>query len=84
VPDEETTVAQRELARMEGIFAEPAGAIALAGLRRLIKLGRIRKDEKVVLVVSGFGFRDVGDADKLIDRSVTVDMKDLESVVAKS
>ena len=62
----------------------PAGAIALAALRRLVKLGRIKRDEKVVLVASGFGFRDVGDADKLIDRSVTVDMKALESVVAKS
>jgi len=83
VPDEETTAAQRDLARMEGVFAEPAGAIALAGLRRLVQLGKIGKDEKVVLVVSGFGFRDVGDADKLIDRPVTVDMNDLESVVAK-
>jgi len=84
VPDEEVTAAQRDLARMEGILAEPAGAIALAGLRRLIKLGKVNKDEKVVLIVSGFGFRDPGDADKLIDKPVTVDIKDLESVIAKS
>ena len=84
VSDEETTSAQRDLARMEGICVEPAGAIALAALRRLVKLGKIEKGEKVVLIASGFGFRDVGDADKLIDRPVTVDMKDLESVVAKS
>jgi len=84
VPDEEVTAAQRDLARMEGVLAEPAGAIALAGLRRLIKLGKVNKDEKVVLIVSGFGFRDPGDADKLIDKPVTVDIKDLESVIAKS
>jgi threonine synthase len=84
VSDEETTSAQRDLARVEGICVEPAGAIALAALRRLVKLGQIKRDEKVVLVASGFGFRDVGDADKLIDRPVTVDMKDLESIVAKS
>jgi threonine synthase len=84
VPDEETTAAQRDLARMEGILAEPAGAIALAALRRLIKLGKVNVDEKVVLIVSGFGFRDPGDADKLIDRPVTVDIRDLESVIAKS
>lgn len=84
VSDEETTSAQRDLARVEGICVEPAGAIALAALRRLVKLGRIKRDEKVVLVASGFGFRDVGDADKLIDKPVTVDMKDLESIVAKS
>ena len=84
VPDEEVTAAQRDLARMEGILAEPAGAIALAALRRLIKLGKVNKDEKVVLIVSGFGFKDPGDADKLIDKPVTVDIKDLESVIAKS
>jgi len=83
VPDEETAAAQRDLARMEGILAEPAGAIALAALRRLIKLGKVNKDEKVVLIVSGFGFRDPGDADKLIDKPVTVDIKDLECVIAK-
>jgi threonine synthase len=83
VPDEETTAAQRDLARMEGILAEPAGAIALAGLRRLIKLGKVNKAKKVVLIVSGFGFKDPGDADKLIDKPVTVDIKDLESVIAK-
>jgi threonine synthase len=84
VPDEETTAAQRDLARMEGVCAEPAGAIALAGLRRLIKLGKVNKDEKVVLIVSGFGFRDPGDADKLIDKLLTVNIKDLESVIASS
>ncbi|MBE9580659.1 MAG: pyridoxal-phosphate dependent enzyme, partial [Proteobacteria bacterium] len=84
VPDEEVTAAQRDLARMEGILAEPAGAIALAALRRLIKLGKVNKAKKVVLIVSGFGFKDPGDADKLIDKPVTVDIKDLESVIAKS
>ena len=67
VSDEETSTAQSEMARMEGVFAEPAGAIALAGLKHLVKLHRIQKDEKVVLIVSGFGFRDPGDADNLVD-----------------
>jgi threonine synthase len=82
VPDEETTAAQRDIARMEGVLAEPAGAIALAALRRLIKLGKVNMDEKVVLIVSGFGFRDPGDADKLTDKPMTVDIKDLESLIA--
>jgi len=84
VSDEETTAAQRELARMEGIFAEPAGAIALAGLRRLIQLGKISKDGKVVLVVSGFGFRDEGDRDKLVDKPRSINIEDLECTVANS
>jgi threonine synthase len=81
VHDEETTVAQRDLARMEGVCAEPAGAIALAGLRKLIKLGKVNRKEKIVLVVSGFGFRDPGDADKLIDKPLTVNIKHLGSLI---
>ena len=82
VPDEETTAAQRDLARVEGVCTEPAGAIALAGLRRLMGLGKIKKNKKIVLIVSGFGFRDPGDANKLIDKPMTVDIKDLESLIS--
>ena len=84
VPDEETTAAQRDIARMEGILAEPAGAISLAALRRLMKAGMVRKEDKVVVIVSGSGFKDSGDADNLIDKPVRVDIKDLESVIVRS
>jgi len=82
VSDEETVAAQRELARLEGICAEPAGAITLAGLRRLLELGRVKKSDKVVLIVSGFGFRDPGEPQRLVDEPITVDIKELESVVS--
>ena len=82
VPDEETTAAQWDLARVEGVCTEPAGAIALAGLRRLMGLGKIKKNKKIVLIVSGFGFRDPGDANKLIDKPMTVDIKNLESLIS--
>lgn len=83
VSDEETSTAQSEMARMEGVFAEPAGAIALAGLKHLVKLHRIEKDAKVVLIVSGFGFRDPGDADNLVDKPLIVDINNLESEIAR-
>jgi threonine synthase len=67
---------------MEGVCAEPAGAIALAGLRKLIRLGKVNREEKIVLIVSGFGFKDPGDADKLIDKPVTINIKHLESLIA--
>jgi len=82
VPDEETTTAQRDLARMEGICAEPAGAITLAGLRRLLELGKVKRSDKVVLIVSGFGFRDPGEPGKLVDTAMTFDIEDLESVIS--
>jgi len=53
VTDEEIIHAQRELAREEGIGVEPASAASLAGLRKLIQLGVVEKDERVVCVATG-------------------------------
>jgi len=83
VPDEETTEAQWQLARWEGVLPEPAGAIALAGLKRLLQKGTVKPHERVVLVVSGFGFRDIGDADKLVDPPRVVKIQELESYVGR-
>lgn len=51
------TEAIKLLAKLEGIYAEPAGAITLAALINLIKSGEITKDESVVLLVTGNGFK---------------------------
>ena len=58
VEDEEVYECQRMLLEMEGIFAEPAGAVALAGLRKALREGRIRPDESIVCLVTGSGFKD--------------------------
>jgi len=50
----------KAMATETGVFAEPAGAIALAGLWQLLDAGTIRKDDKVVLVVTGNGLKDPG------------------------
>jgi threonine synthase len=81
VSDGETIEAQRNLARYEGILAEPAGAVALAGLKRLIGLRMVSEEQRVVLVVSGAGFRDPGDIESLADTPMVIDMANLESVI---
>lgn len=58
VSDDEILEAQRELAKYEGIFAEPAGAAALAGLTKDIRLGKIDKSAEVVCVSTGHGLKD--------------------------
>lgn len=83
VTDGETTTAQRDLAKLEGIFAEPAAAISIAGLRKLVKLGKIHKDEKAVAIASGFGFRDPGDIGKVVDKALIVDISELAAVIAR-
>lgn len=50
---------QKELAQQSGIFAEPASAAALSGLKAAIEKGWINRDEKVVLLVTGHGLKDI-------------------------
>ena len=58
VSDEETLVAEKELANKEGIFVEPSGALPLAGLKKLIREKKISKDSTVVCVCTGNGLKD--------------------------
>ncbi len=58
VSDTEIIHAQRELAREEGIAAEPAGAASLAGLIKLVSEGYFNGDEEIVIVVTGHGLKD--------------------------
>lgn len=62
VSDEELLDAQKILAQSEGIFAEPAGAASVAGLKRLLNEGVIDRDEKIAYVITGAGLKDVKSA----------------------
>ncbi|MCK4953419.1 threonine synthase [Candidatus Bathyarchaeota archaeon] len=55
--DEEILEAIQLLAKTEGIFAEPAGGVAIAVLKKLIDLGEIAPDEKIVCCITGSGFK---------------------------
>jgi threonine synthase len=46
------------LARKAGICAEPAAAAALAGLEKLVQRGDIKKDDRVLVIISGSGLKD--------------------------
>ncbi len=45
------------LAETEGILSEPAGGVVVAGLKELVALGRIRREETVVICVTGNGLK---------------------------
>jgi threonine synthase len=45
------------LAETEGILSEPAGGVVVAGLRELVEDGRIRRDETVVICITGSGLK---------------------------
>ena len=58
VTDEEILTAQKLLAAKGGIFAEPASCAPLAGLLKLKEAGRLPRDLKVVMVLTGNGLKD--------------------------
>lgn len=57
--DEEIVSAIRLLARTEGIWTEPAGGTTLAAAIKLIKSGRIPRDESIVISITGNGLKTV-------------------------
>lgn len=59
VSDTEILDAEKSLARLTGVFAEPSGAASYAGLLRLLDEGKIARDERVVLLVTGSGLKSV-------------------------
>ena len=73
VTDEEILDAQKILARVEGIFVEPASASSIAGLKKLIKSGVIDKNERVVCITTGHGLKDPDTAIKQSEKPVEVD-----------
>lgn len=62
VTDDEIKDAQRFLAKECGVFGEPAGVTATAGLKKLCESGIIEKDATVVSIVTGNGLKDIESA----------------------
>jgi threonine synthase len=56
VTDEEAFRAIHVLAKMEGLSMEPASAVAFAGLIKLVRAGKIKSDEIVVVNLTGHTF----------------------------
>jgi len=75
VSDGEVVEGIRLLARTEGIFAETAGGVTVASLKRLAEEGVVGADERVVLYITGLGLKtlDAVEADPTATISPTLD-----------
>jgi threonine synthase len=77
-----------ELARGTGVFAEPAGAASYAGFVHAVDQRLISRDEKIVILITGNGLKDVASAMKAVDLDQTTpfrvspDLAALKQVVA--
>ncbi|MEX2170935.1 MAG: pyridoxal-phosphate dependent enzyme [Pirellulales bacterium] len=67
VTDDEVFAMQQRLAREEGIFCEPAGAVAAAGALAAAARDEIGSEDAVVCLVTGSGFKDLASAERLTD-----------------
>jgi len=66
VTDQEVWSLQARLAKEEGIFCEPAGAVALAGALHALAAGEIDPGGSVVCIVTGTGFKDAPAVDRML------------------
>jgi threonine synthase len=73
VTDDEILAAIPILARDAGVFAEPAGAAPYAGLVRTVSLGLVTEDEKIVLLVTGNGLKDVASAIRSVNKPLSIE-----------
>ena len=62
VSDDEILEAMRYTGRLSGIFAEPAAATAVAGLRKAVAEGRVGRRASAVALITGNGLKDVQSA----------------------
>ena len=58
VSDDEIIKSIAELGKM-GVFPEPAGATAYAGLVKAAGLGAVRSDDPILVINTGSGLKDV-------------------------
>lgn len=62
VPDEEILQAIPTIARSTGVFCEPAAATSYAGLARAVRTGLVAAHERIVVLLTGSGLKDIAAA----------------------
>jgi threonine synthase len=72
VSDGEIIAAIPKLARETGVFAEPAAAAAYAGFMNLCESSAVRSHERVVLMLTGNGLKDVDAARQAVGEPMRV------------
>ena len=82
VDDEDILAAIPVLARGSGVFAEPAAAAAYSGLVAAVERGLVGEDDRVVVLSTGSGLKDVASAMKAVAIAKTEPMRIAPSLSA--
>ena len=83
VSDKEILDAQLTLAKLEGLFIEPASATPIAALKKLLRKGVISSDDEVVCIATGHGLKDPDVITKFVEKPVEVspDIDEIQKLV---
>ena len=73
VSDAAILEAMRQLGAVEGIFAEPAAATAYAGLVDAVRQGKVDPTERIVVLLTGSGLKDVRAAMRAAGEAVVIE-----------
>jgi len=57
VSDSKILTAELQIAKLEGIFAEPASSATIAAIKKLVQEGKISKNDSVVCLITGSGLK---------------------------
>jgi threonine synthase len=82
VSDEEIIAAISTLARETGVFAEPAAAAAYAGFVKACESGGLKSAERVLLMLTGNGLKDIDTARRAVNEPLRV-RPDLEELIRR-
>ncbi len=85
VDDDEIVAAIPTLAQGCGVFAEPAAAAAYAGLVKAVERGLVGADDRVVVLATGSGLKDINTAMRSVGepKIVAPDLADVRRVLNK-
>jgi threonine synthase len=72
VSDDEILEAMRITARTGAVFGEPAGVTGVAGLRKAIEKGIIKRNESALCVITGNGLKDIQSAKQAVGQALDV------------
>jgi threonine synthase len=83
VSDESIIAGIGTLARTTGVFVEPAAAATLAGFIKLRESGQVKTDERVLLMLTGSGLKDIASAQRAVKAPLRVrpDLEELARVL---
>lgn len=71
--------------RLSGVFGEPAGVAAVAGLKKAVEQGIVKKHQSALVVITGNGLKDVASARRSTGEPVSVvpDLTELEFTLSR-